>query len=208
MAQEGFLNTIDDARIAYSYIDAYTDKAVILLHQFRRDHRSYDEFAKELSLAGISSIAIDLRGHGESSGKYPEFSDSDFVSMKNDCLAAKKFLSEKNKRSIFIIGASIGANTAINFAAENPEVKGIILLSPGLTYHWIDVEKTASAVRCRALIYVSQDDDYSFASSGKIYDLIESEKSKKIFSGSAHGTDMFLGTDMNRDIIKWIGKAG
>jgi alpha-beta hydrolase superfamily lysophospholipase len=201
---ERFLKTADGKDISYNYVEANSEKAVILIHQFRRDKSSYEDFAKKLKENGFSSIAIDLRGHGKSSGKWQDFSDDDFRAMKNDVLAAKKFLEEKNKTKIFIVGASIGANTALNFAAENQEIRGIVLLSPGIEYHGINVEDSILKNKVPVYIFAGKGDFYALESSQKIYAGLKSKKELKIFDGNSHGTDMFNGTEMEKLILNWL----
>lgn len=203
----GKFRTKDNTEIFYSYVESNGDKAVILLHQFRRDHHSYDSFAQTLAKEGISSIAIDLRGHGQSSGKLADFTDDDFQKMVQDVHSARNFLLLKKKKEISIIGASIGANTALNFANENRDIKKIVLLSPGISYHGIDVEVAAVRNRVPAAIFVSEKDDYSRESSEEIYrrlPLDDDQKMLKVYPGNAHGTDMFQKTDMDIKILRWL----
>ncbi len=215
----GKFRTKDNTDIFYSYIEADSKsskdddkrgssvKAAILLHQFKRDHHSYDAFAQTLAKEGISSIAIDFRGHGQSSGKLAEFTDDDFQKMMQDVYSARNFLMLKKKKDIFIIGASIGANTALNFANNNRDIKKIVLLSPGISYHGIDVEFAAVQNRVPTLIFVSEKDDHSRQSSEEIYrrlPLDDDLKMLKVYPGNAHGTDMFQKTDMEIKILRWL----
>jgi alpha-beta hydrolase superfamily lysophospholipase len=41
---------------------------VMLLHQVNRERKSWDELAAQLAAAGIHTLTLDMRGHGESGG--------------------------------------------------------------------------------------------------------------------------------------------
>lgn len=50
---------------------------VLLLHQSNRTRDSWDGVARQLAAAGISTLTLDSRGHGESGGKYDNWTDPD-----------------------------------------------------------------------------------------------------------------------------------
>ena len=117
--------------------------AVLLLHQFGSDRHSYDDFAKRLQAKGFGVLAIDGRGFGESTktsdGKTVAVSRSDDAvkGMLGDVGAAFDFLSKQknvDRAKIGIVGASYGSSLALIYAADNPNVKAVALLSPGLNY--------------------------------------------------------------------------
>ena len=47
--------------------------AVVLVHMYGRSKEDWDRFAQTLEDAGIIALAIDLRGHGRSSGSNARF---------------------------------------------------------------------------------------------------------------------------------------
>src|SRR3989344_7780301 len=110
-AEKPFLLAADGTKISYNFYDRNGDKAAILLHMLGGSRDDWKEFANMLEM---SSIAIDFRGHGGSEG-----SAEDYSKYILDVDAAKRFLQQKNKTDFIIIGASIGANVALNYAAEN-----------------------------------------------------------------------------------------
>ena len=165
--------------------------AVVLLPQRGMDRGSYSNFAKKLVDANFTTLALDLRGHGES--------------LEKDVAAGKKYLQQQGFEIYAIVGASIGANTAVNYAGQNPSVKKIVLLSPGLNYLGIDAEKPARDVKAKALIVASEEDSYSFGSAKALARLIPGAE----FMGlqrAGHGTNMFNGTLLENDVVKWLSK--
>lgn len=197
-------STSDKYQISAKLYKADSDVGVILLHQLGRDKSTYDSFAKEIQKNNINALAIDLRGHGASSGSLGTFSDRDFNNMILDVSSSKAYLESIGITNIFVVGASIGANTALNFVVTNPDLKGVVLLSPGLDYRGIKTQEDAKKIKVPTLIIVSRQDSYAFDSSNTLYSLITSDKQIKVYDGTQHGTDMFLSTDMDKVIIEWI----
>ena len=101
------------------------------MHQLRRDRHDYDSFAPKLVNAGFSVISIDVRGHGESSGNWELFPADEFRKIGLDIAAAKQFLNTQgvDTSRLLIIGPSFTANSAINYGAEDSDVKAVISLS-------------------------------------------------------------------------------
>jgi alpha-beta hydrolase superfamily lysophospholipase len=60
---------------------------VLLLHQSNRDRRSWYGEAAQLAAAGLNTVALDMRGSGESGGKR-----GDFRRMPEDVDRALEFL--------------------------------------------------------------------------------------------------------------------
>src|SRR3989344_3233290 len=131
-------------RIAGNYWKGTEAKGVILLHMMPATKESWNEFAELLLKNGFQVLAIDLRGHGESTQTeggaetidYKNFSDEEHQASINDVLVAREFLIEKgiSPENIFVGGASIGANLVLEYFAENADAIAGFSLSPGLDY--------------------------------------------------------------------------
>src|SRR3989344_6033733 len=82
--------------------------------------------------------------------------------------AANNFLKEKYpKTKIAVIGASIGANLAIQYLAKS-NISTSIALSPGINYRGLDISKEINKVDKNLLILVGKGDSYSYDSSQQI----------------------------------------
>ncbi len=139
------IESADKTVIVGSFLESAkpNSPAVLLLHQFGSDRHSYDAFAKRLQAKGFGVLAIDGRGFGESTktsdGKSVAVSRSDEAvkGMNADVAAAFEYLSKQKNvdpARIGIVGASYGSSLALIYAADNPKVKAVALLSPGLNY--------------------------------------------------------------------------
>ncbi|MEO6587709.1 MAG: alpha/beta fold hydrolase [Pyrinomonadaceae bacterium] len=177
--------------------------AVLMLHQFGSNRKSFDEYAKYLQSKGFGILAIDGRGFGESKqttdGKTvaPGTSADIVVGMKADVANAFDFLAKQKNidaARIGIVGASYGSSLALIYAAENKQVKAAALLSPGINY--FDNLPTMPAIKNygdRPLLLVAAEDDAESAEAvGKLKEAGANEKYEtQIYEQGGHGTDIF-----------------
>ena len=187
---------------------------VILLPMMANDRKSWEDFPKMLASAGYAALAMDQRGHGESvwRGKkkvgYTQFTNSEFAKMATDLGFVLKGLSNQKKvdtSRVAILGASIGANAALVYAAEHLAVRAVALLSPGLDYRGLITEDAAVSYGGRpALISASKGDGYAALSSQKLAEKIGASASLKIYEGAEHGTRLFSEQkDFEQFLLDW-----
>lgn len=190
-------------------------RAIVLLPMLNHDKRSWKPFAEQLQARGLTALALDLRGHGESleqNGErrtWQQFSEKDFQNIVLDVEAASNYLKKRfpNHLEPFVAGASIGANTALNYAAKNSKkTAGAVLLSPGLNYRGVSTEQTVLQYPGALFIAASSEDAYSFESSQKLFD--ESTSANKFFEkleNAGHGTTMLLARPaLAEKILEWL----
>lgn len=200
---------------------------VILLHMLGHNRNDWNSFASTLSNKsnGYAVLSIDLRGHGDSTTQngntisFQSFTASDFNKMVADVKAAKQFLviqKNINPNNIAIIGASIGANIALNYAASlDPSIKTVVLLSPGLDYRGVT---TSSVIRqYRGPIYIATAGKDPIAGNdpqtlcNEIINCNNNNRLKVYQDSNSHGTDMFsdssLQPPLDKLIISWLNTA-
>ncbi len=205
------LKTEDGFSIVSTFHEANSDTGIILLHMLNRNRNDWNHFAEQLQKENYKILSIDLRGHGQSTSKngrnvgWQTFSESDFNDMILDVKAAKEFLEQKNVKKFVVIGASIGANIAINYAAEDSEISGVILLSPSLDYRGVKPESSVKDYGNRSILIVaSEDDEYSASSSKALHAMAVGKKEFKLYEDAGHGNRMFPNTDLDKVIINWL----
>ncbi len=198
----GTTTTQDGHTIAYQlYPNKAGSPAVILLHMLRRSRTDWDSVAKWLQKNGYTVIAIDLRGHGLSTGNFEKFTPEDFNKMTLDVAAAKGVLENTGAdlKRISIIGASIGANVAYKYAATDTDVKTVVLLSPGLEYRGVKLTEKLSKP---FLIVASKEDEYSAQTA---QELSKNTYAKLIlYENAGHGTNMFVKNELAPSILQWL----
>ncbi len=200
----GTATTIDGQTIAYQiYPNKAGSPAVILLHMLRRTRTDWDSIAKWLQTQGYTVVALDSRGHGQSTGDWEKFNEDDFNKMTNDVMAIKSVLENQGAdvKKLTIIGASIGANTAFNYAASDPDVRTVILLSPGLEYRGVKTIDTKFSKPF--LVVASNDDSFSAQTAEKI---AQNNPTAEIliYEDAGHGTNMFVKQDLAPKILEWL----
>jgi len=176
--------------------------AVLMLHQWQSNRKSYDEFARRLQAKGFGVLAIDGRGFGESvkttDGKTvgPDRGDETVKGMKTDVANAFQFLAKQKNvdaARIGVVGASYGSSLAMIYGAENKEVKAVALLSPGLNYFGnLPIEQAVENYGRALLMVAAEDDKESAVAVKKLKAAAANEKYEtQIYSKGGHGTDIF-----------------
>ena len=221
------LMTRDDLELAGVYYPVATNSAaaVLLIHSYGKNHEEWGPVAPLFQENGIAVLAIDLRGHGDSTRRltadgvktldYHNFSPQDFTAMLLDINQAYDWLSTQpgiDAKRIAVVGSSIGANLALRYAAFNDEVAGLILISPGLVYHDLRTDDVITKYGRRPLrIVVSRDDVFAFESSRRLIDLRQhagqAVESNELIacSGTLHGSTMLTGVKgLSAVVFGWL----
>lgn len=209
MSERMVFKTTDGVEIVGTYRNTGQQKIAILLHMMPATKESWDGFAARLLEAGYASLAIDERGHGESTMggtlNYKKFTDVEQQAKRLDLEAAIAFAKEKGfgENQIVLIGASIGANLVIQAMPEHPNIPVAIALSPGLDYH--GVKTTVPVFKMhdyQFLVVVASDDDpESFDSARKLQEYNPGQVEFVQRSGLGHSTRM---TDKDPSLVDEI----
>lgn len=162
--------TRDGVQIAGVWQQGTGNQALLCVHMMPATKESWQSFAKEATKRGFSVLAIDLRGHGESTmgGEllYTAFSDAEHEASRLDIEAALDVLASKgfSKEQVALVGASIGANLALVTLGDYPTIPLAVALSPGLNYHGVIPLSSLRALpkTQRALLIASSEDAGSY----------------------------------------------
>ena len=166
------------------------------------DRSSFATLQTALRERGISSLAIDLRGHGESTDQqgrrldYRNFSDAEHQQSAEDVKAALAWLESQGfpSNKVGIIGASIGANLALQ-AATRYSPLATCLLSPGENYRGVLTFDAAGRLRDpQALLAAAStpDDAESYSAAQHVIEQAPlKEKQFVPFTQAGHGTTLF-----------------
>jgi alpha-beta hydrolase superfamily lysophospholipase len=205
MPQRITFRTADDVEIVGDWVTASTTLgAVILLHTMQTTRQSWIGFQQALASRGLASLAIDLRGHGEST-RGPDdrvldaqkFKEGEQASSIQDVIGAFAWVRGHGieRARIAVAGASIGANLALRFLSDEPLVPAAALLSPGEDYHGVTTFDVAEYVLPHQGVWMGAsagDDDESFRAVEMLENLITSEsKVVEKFRGYGHGFKLF-----------------
>ena len=215
MAERITLTTDDEVEIAGTFENpAQATGAVLCLHMMPTDRTGWSAFQWALSERHIASLAIDLRGHGESTNRgqldFRTFEDRDHQASRLDVQVAIAWLVAKgfSRDHIAIIGASIGANLALQALSEDEELRAGALLSPGENYRGILTLPAVAKLRDpQALLVISSSDDQeSYGASQKIVEGANiRDKEMILLENAGHGTRMFdRQEDLLSLVVEWL----
>ena len=201
----GKLTTEDNLSISYIYNKVNSDKAVVLLHMLNRNKNDWNTFALKLNQNNFSTLAIDLRGHGESDGDWESFSEEGFNNMILDVKSAKEFLDQENYSEVYIVGGSIGANIALRYAANDSSIKKVVLLSPSVIYRGITTLDILNDYKGKMLIATGSRDIQSYEGSQQLNQLFEGKKELLVYNTGIHGIILLLNyNELNNKVIEFL----
>ncbi len=105
-----------------------TRGTAVLLHGITESKAAYLGAAEQLSRKGYDVVLPDLRAHGRSGGEYVTYGalESRDVKAVMDLLIGAGTVDEK----VVVFGTTLGATTAIQYAAIDQRVQGVLALTP------------------------------------------------------------------------------
>lgn len=120
-----YFESFGGAKIYYQKTTCKKDLWLVFLHGFGGDLTAWDKEREYFTKLGISTIAMDLRGHGLS-----ERSDKkDFYKLENFAKDLKVLIEKEKLKDLVIVGHCFGGIVSIYFQALYPEYsKGLILV--------------------------------------------------------------------------------
>jgi dienelactone hydrolase len=165
--------------------------------------QDWADFALLLANNGYASLAIDMRGHGQTGGsKDWELAADDVQRVWNYFTG----LETVDGAHTAVAGASIGSSMALDLATREPAINTIVLLSPGLNYFGVSTDDRIVEYGQRpALIVASEEDSESAESSRALRDLAPGLAELVMYQGAGHGTSMFARQeDLSTRMLDWL----
>ncbi|MFA6429139.1 MAG: alpha/beta fold hydrolase [Patescibacteria group bacterium] len=218
MSERIVFSTNDHVEIVGTYTPVPQAQAVVLcLHMMPDDRTSWALVQEALAQQGLASLAIDLRGHGDSTRKgdavldFRVFADADHQQSAEDVRGALAWLVSKGFRMehVGLMGASIGANLALRAMAEFSPLPVGVLLSPGANYRGITSLDAVTRLRDPQAIFVAAsaiDDQVSFEDAKTL--VARASLSRKRFAQGrniGHGVRMFSAKPaLLIEAIEWL----
>ena len=95
LKQKITLITKDEITLTANHYPSNSDKGIILLHMFKKDKDSWNNFPTILQNKGYNVFTLNLRGHGESDLDINTFTPQDFQDMVKDVDSALDYLITK-----------------------------------------------------------------------------------------------------------------
>jgi LPXTG-motif cell wall-anchored protein len=106
--------------------------AVVLVHGFSGDREIMSTLARRIAQNGYAVLTIDARGHGANRNPFSQGIDSS--ALRRDVGRAVRFLRHYNMvdgGKIVVMGHSMGAGAALDYATHDPNLAGSVMISGG-----------------------------------------------------------------------------
>ena len=179
--------------------------AVVLVHMLGRSRADWDETATALAAAGVTALAIDVRGHGASGGSARPLTEA-----VQDVRAALQWLSQRpgvRPDALGVVGASMGASLAVLAALDQPLVRAVATVSLTLDYQGLRISQDAfKALAGRAVwMAASREDPYAARTIAELSKDGPVSVEQLLSAEPAHGT-LLLRADgeVARSLVDWL----
>jgi dienelactone hydrolase len=177
------------------------ETAVVLVHQLSSNRAEWAPVIAELvKPPGVTVLAIDMRGHGESTEgrgrralSWQDFDNDDWAKVVADVAGAVSFLETQGSLApgrIVVVGSSIGGSAAILAAAANPRIAAVVAVSPGRAYKGIDALTPLADLANRPLLAIAAQDDAHSLETAQLMARIAGAGELEVYRGGAHGVAM------------------
>lgn len=181
--------------------------AVLLVHMLGRSKADWTTFAERLQGAGLTVLALDLRGHGQSSGDAAAF-----AAMIDDVRVALAWLASRpgvRGDALGAVGASLGANLVALAGAASPLARAVALVSPSLDYRGLRLD-TATMKRFgerRVLLAASTEDPYALRSLKELTLPLPSVE-QRLSGVRGHGSTLVdHDAELARALVDWLQRS-
>lgn len=186
------LTTTDGKTLSAAYgAPAKAQNGVVFVHMAGRTKDDWQLLASDFYRQGLQVLTVDLRGHGGSASAATPLAPADYPAMVADVRSAVAYLQSRGCTRVAIVGAELGANLALNEAADDPLVVSVVLLSPGVDYKGVTAVDAARRFGDRPMLMVAgQDDPYAARSIPSLAAAAGGE-TVQIYPQAGKGTGMF-----------------
>lgn len=198
------LRASDGVVLSAAFYDVPGAPAVVLVPMYTRTKDDWRPFAERLQAAGLAALALDLRGHGGSTG-----APAPAPAMALDVRAAVDFLAARGGRAVGIVGASLGANLAVVAAADAPAVRAVAMLSPVTDYRGVRIDAAVKKYGARPLYLIASTEDPLAARTvrGLVAEALPSRE-QRLSLVAAHGTQILeRDPDVAAALVDWLRRT-
>jgi dienelactone hydrolase len=128
---------------------------VVLLHGYSADRASMSTLARRLALNGIAVISIDFAGHGVNRNPFPTgYTDQVLVQETRTAVNYARTFPLVDGSRIVVMGHSMGAGTALDYAQHDKAITGAVMISGGFDLYGPERPRNA------LFIYAQHDPDF------------------------------------------------
>lgn len=217
VAQEVSITTADGLTLSGTFRaqeGASSGPAALLLHQFGRDRDDFVLVRDGLDEAGIATLAIDFRSHGDSDPAPVDFTSlvSDPTQLPEDVQASLAWLAARDEvdaARVGVFGLSVGANLAVvanhNRAAWGVKTTVAVSARMERVLELADV----GTLSLESAIYIAADEEDPQGDDADALGALTAEpvSVRRVLGTTAHGVDLLAASANVRDgTVEWLVK--
>ncbi len=182
--------------------DRPTGRAVLLLHEMCGNRGAWAPFLDGLRAAGVSVLAVDLRGFGETGGKMDWDAEVADARAWLGWMRAQRGVSADR---VGVMGESLGAKLALAVCSRDPACRAAVALSPYGEVAAADVDFRDRAV---FLVGTRGDDVHSGLAVRRMAADVQGDATIRLVAGSEPGIATLLegGEDLVTEVVRWLDR--
>jgi len=182
-------------------------RVAILVHGQGWNADGWVKEAPHFAARGIPALALDLRGHGRSTGVTGDFVPGETWSPATDLAAAKAYLREQGVSEIALVGSSLGGHAVLASSFERDNECLVSISSPVAPVS----DELSRRIHGRKLFVCAKNDrggalEHTLAT----FEVTPEPKMLVVFGGEVHSRWMFdqpYGPDMLELILDFVCKG-
>jgi dienelactone hydrolase len=186
---------------------------VLVLHGAGAERTAWEPLVGPLHEAGLAVLALDLRGHGESATtvtreRAVQRDPQLFRDMYADVRGAYDWLARQphvDRARFALVGAGVGGNVALRYAAEDRSVDALVCLSTHLADLGHDAAGDAHQITGRRLLLVGGADERD-----ALYTLKKQTDGVEVRLAdehAGHGTELLSDEELTRGLAHFVKTA-
>lgn len=175
---------------------------MIFAHEYPKDQKAWQGFAREIAAPGITAVTFDFRGYGETGGS------KDVAKADRDLEAAVRFLKSRDYPLVYVVGASMGGTATLKVAARN-DLAGIVTVSAPASFMGLDARQDVSKVTEAKLFIASRGDGEASTALTSFLQNAPEPKQSQLYDGSAHASELLQGSNaaaFKRLVIDFVSR--
>jgi len=179
---------------------------IIIVHDWALPCDQWTDIAERLQGLGFGVLLFNLRGHGGSSTAYYFMNNAQIAQMHFDVEAAVSFARSRGGARVFILGAGLGANLAINQAITDGTIAKVVAVSPGLNYRGNRIDQAPEELEPdRLMLIASLEDVYSVYTVRQLQRRYAEPPRVHLYNNAGHGVWILkrLGSSVDT-IASWL----
>ncbi|MFP4500142.1 MAG: alpha/beta hydrolase [Candidatus Hydrogenedentota bacterium] len=173
--------------------------ALMLVHGYGAQREVWAHVGRRAQAEGYMAVALDLRGHGDSTRwgtrtlDFRTMSDGAWRAAVADLRAAKEALLDAgaDAENLAVVGEGFGAALALRYAAADPAVQALVLVSPSLDAHGLEPAARIGGLGARpVLILAAEQDAHAYTAATVLKQTAAGLAEIRAYAGGAHGADL------------------